>query len=153
MGEAKSKKNMVPHVFALMFIITIFMAALTWIVPAGQYDRIKEGTVTKVVADSFKVIDSTPQGLWEIFHAVVKGWIQSASMIFMVFFVGGAIKILEDTGTIRVGMNRIVHKLKGMEIWAVGIIMFLMSVGGAVGVFANPVVALIPLGILLAKGL
>lgn len=153
MGEAKGKKSMVPHVFALMFIITIFMAAMTWVVPAGQYDRVKEGTVTKVVADSFKVIDSAPQGLWEIFNSVVKGWIQSASMIFMVFFVGGAIKILEDTGTIRVGMNRIVHTLKGKEVWAVGIIMFIMSVGGAVGVFANPVVALIPLGILLAKGL
>ncbi|HXK90427.1 MAG TPA: Na+/H+ antiporter NhaC family protein, partial [Thermosynergistes sp.] len=84
---------------------------------------------------------------------VVKGWIQAASMIFMVFFVGGAIKILEETGTIRVGMNHIIHKLKGKEIWAVAIIMFLMSIGGATGVFANPVVALIPLGIVLAKGL
>ena len=36
MGEAKGKKSMVPHVFALMFIITIFMAAMTWVVPAGS---------------------------------------------------------------------------------------------------------------------
>ena len=149
----KTKGNRVPHVFALMFIITIFMAALTWLIPAGQYERVKEGTVTKVVADSFKLMDSNPQGFWEIFNSVVKGWIQSASMIFMVFFVGGAIRILEETGTIRVGMNRIVHKLKGKELWAVAIIMLLMSIGGATGVFANPVVALIPLGILLAKGL
>lgn len=149
----KTKGSRVPHVFALMFIITIFMAALTWLIPAGQYERVKEGTVTKVVADSFKLMDSNPQGFWEIFNSVVKGWIQSASMIFMVFFVGGAIRILEETGTIRVGMNRIVHKLKGKELWAVAIIMLLMSIGGATGVFANPVVALIPLGILLAKGL
>jgi len=98
-------------------------------------------------------VDPNPQGFWDVFHAVVKGWIQAASMIFMVFFVGGAIKILEETGTIRVGMNHIIHKLKGKEIWAVAIIMFLMSIGGATGVFANPVVALIPLGIVLAKGL
>ncbi|NLA91766.1 MAG: YfcC family protein [Synergistaceae bacterium] len=149
----KKKRNLVPHVFALLFILTAFMAIMTWIIPAGQYERIKEGNVTKVVADSFKIIESSPQGLWEIFHAVVKGWTLSASMIYMVFFVGGAIKILEDTGTIRGGMNRVVHSLKGKEIWAVAIIMFLMSVGGAVGVFANPVVALIPLGILLARGL
>jgi len=129
------------------------MAVLTWLIPAGQYERVKEGTVTKVVADSFKVVDANPQGFWEIFNSVVKGWVQSASMIFMVFFVGGAIRILEETGTIRVGMNRIVHKLKGKELWAVAIIMLLMSIGGATGVFANPVVALIPLGILLARGL
>jgi len=153
MAEIAKKKSRVPHVFALMFIITIIMAVLTWLIPAGQYERVKEGTVTKVVADSFKVVDANPQGFWEIFNSVVKGWVQSASMIFMVFFVGGAIRILEETGTIRVGMNRIVHKLKGKELWAVAIIMLLMSIGGATGVFANPVVALIPLGILLARGL
>ena len=153
MTELAKSKNRTPHVFTLMFIITIFMAILTWLIPAGQYERIKEGAVTKVVADSFHVVDSNPQGLWEIFHSVVKGWIQSASMIFMVFFVGGAIKILEDTGTIRVGMNRIVHKLKGKELWAVFIVMLIMSIGGATGAFANPVVALIPLGVLLARGL
>ena len=153
MAEAVQKKSRVPHVFALMFIITILMAVLTWLIPAGEYERVKEGARTVVVANSFKVVDSNPQGFWGVFDAVVKGWIQSASMIFMVFFVGGAIKILEETGTIRVGMNRIVHKLKGKELWAVAIIMLLMSIGGATGVFANPVVALIPLGILLAKGL
>ena len=153
MADRVQKKSRVPHVFALMFIITILMAVLTWVIPAGEYERVKEGTVTKVVADSFKVVGQNSQGFWGVFDAVVKGWVQSASMIFMVFFVGGAIKILEDTGTIRVGMNRIVHKLKGREIWAVAIIMLLMSIGGATGVFANPVVALIPLGLLLAKGL
>ena len=149
----KTSKSRVPHVFALMFLITIIMAILTWIIPAGEYERIKVGARTVVVADSFKVVESNPQGFWQVFDAVVKGWIQSASMIFMVFFVGGAIKILEETGTIRVGMNRIVHKLKGKEFFAVAVIMILMSIGGATGVFANPVIALIPLGILLAKGL
>jgi uncharacterized ion transporter superfamily protein YfcC len=153
MAEAVQKKSRVPHVFALMFIITILMAVLTWLIPAGEYERVKEGARTVVVANSFKVVDSSPQGFWGVFDAVVKGWIQSASMIFMVVFVGGAIKILEETGPLRGGMNRIVHKLKGKELWAVAIIMLLMSIGGATGVFANPVVALIPLGILLAKGL
>lgn len=151
--NVKEKKSRMPHVFALMFVIVIFMAALTWIVPAGEYDRIKEDTITKVVAGSFKFVSPNSQGLWDIFNAVVKGWIQSASMIFMVFFVGGAIKIIEDTGTINIGMGRIVGLLKGRELLAVAIIMTIMSIGGATGVFANPVVALMPLGLLLARGL
>ena len=77
MAEIAKKKSRVPHVFALMFIITILMAVLTWLIPAGQYERVKEGTVTKVVADSFKVVDANPQGFWEIFNSVVKGWVQS----------------------------------------------------------------------------
>lgn len=149
----KTKTMQMPHVFALMFMIVIFMAVMTWLIPAGEYDRVKHGAITTVVADSFKIVESKPQGFWDVFNAVVKGWTQSASMIFMVFFVGGAIKIIEETGTINVGMGRIVSVLKGREFLAVAIIMTIMSIGGATGVFANPVVALIPLGLVLAKGL
>lgn len=153
MSDSKKTTLQMPHVFALMFMIVIFMAVLTWVVPAGEYDRVKQGAITSVVADSFKIVESRPQGFWAVFDAVVKGWTQSAAMIFMVFFVGGAIKIIEETGTINVGMGRIVSVLKGKEFLAVAIIMTIMSIGGATGVFANPVVALIPLGLVLAKGL
>lgn len=149
----RGKPIQMPHVFALMFIIVILMAALTWIIPAGQYERIKEGTITKVVPNSFNVIDSSPQGLWDVFNAVVQGWTESAMMIFMVFFVGGAVKVLEETGTIGATMGKLVNKFKGKEFLSVVIIMIIMSIGGATGVFANPVVALMPLGIVLAQGL
>ena len=78
-----------PHVFALMFIITIFMAILTWIVPAGEFTRIKQGAITKVVAGSYHLVKSNPQGFWQVFESVAKGWQQSAVMIFMVFAPGG----------------------------------------------------------------
>ena len=74
-------------------------------------------------------------------------------MMAMIFFIGGAVEVIQQTGTIDAGMGRIVSLLKGREKWAVIIIMAFMSVGGAVGVFANPVIALIPLGVMLAKSL
>ena len=142
-----------PHVFSLMFMITIFMAILTWIIPAGEFTRVKQGAVTKVVAGSYHVVNSQPQGIWEVFQAVTKGWEQSSVMIFMVFFVGAAIQILEQTGTIRIGLSRVVKGLRGRELYAVGIVMIIMSIGGATGVFANPVVALLPIGLMLSKAL
>ena len=71
----------------------------------------------------------------------------------MVFFVGGAITILEQTGALRVGLGKVVKNLKGKELAAVAIVMTIMSIGGATGVFANPVVALIPIGLMLSKAL
>jgi len=38
------------HVCALMFFFVAKVAALTWLIPARQFQRIKEGVVTKVVA-------------------------------------------------------------------------------------------------------
>ena len=151
--SGKKIKFEFPHVFALMFILTILMAALTWVVPAGEFTRVKQGAITKVVAGSFHFVKSQPQGFWQIFEAVSKGWQQSAAIIFMVFFVGGAITILEQTGALRVGLGKVVKNLKGKELAAVAIVMTIMSIGGATGVFANPVVALIPIGLMLSKAL
>lgn len=152
MSEKKFKFQF-PHVFALMFMITIVMAVLTWIVPAGEFTRAKQGAITKVVAGSFHLVQAKPQGFWQVFEAVAKGWQQSAVMIFMVFFVGAAITTLEQTGAIRVGLSKVVKGLKGKELYAVGIVMAIMSIGGATGVFANPVVALMPIGLMLSKAL
>lgn len=151
--SGKKMKVQFPHVFSLMFMITIFMAILTWVVPAGEFTRVKQGAVTKVVAGSYHVVKSQSQGIWEVFEAVAKGWEQSSVMIFMVFFVGAAIQILEQTGTIRIGLSKVVKGLRGREMYAIGIVMLIMSIGGATGVFANPVVALLPIGLMLSKAL
>jgi uncharacterized ion transporter superfamily protein YfcC len=50
-------------------------------------------------------------------------------------------------------MKRLVSLMKGKESFAIVLVMTMMSIGGATGVFANPVVALMPMGIVLAKGL
>lgn len=151
--NVKSEKRGLPHVFALLFIITTIMAILTWIIPAGEFERIESGARTVVVPNSYQAIESNPQGILDVFRGVVSGWEASSTMIFMVFIVGGALKILEETGSINAGLSKLITRLKGKESIAIIIVMTLMSIGGATGAFANPVVALMPIGIILAKGL
>lgn len=142
-----------PHVFAFMFMIVVVMAALTWVIPAGEYDRVKQGTITKVVAGTYHPVKANPQGIWEIFAAVPKGWLQTANLIFLVFFVGAAVQILEQTGTIRAGMTKVVKGLKGRELFGVFIVMGLLSMMGAIGLLASAIVALVPIGVALSKAL
>ena len=54
---AKEKKREFPDVYALVFLMCIAAMAATWIVPAGSFERVTEGTLTKVVAGSFQYID------------------------------------------------------------------------------------------------
>lgn len=152
-SNVKSENRGLPHVFALLFIITAIMAVLTWIIPAGEFERIEAGTRTVVVPNSYQAIESNPQGIIDVFKGVINGWEASSTMIFMVFIVGGALKILEETGAINAGLSKLIARLKGKESMAILIVMTLMSIGGATGAFANPVVALMPIGIILAKGL
>ena len=148
-----NKEFKLPHVFAILFLLTIVMAIATWFVPAGTYEMVvNEATKRKVIdPNSFHFIASNPQGVYDVFNAIVKGMIQSASMMSMVFFCGAAVEVLNQTGTMKGIMGGLVGGLKGKGVIAVLVIMAVMSIGGAVGVFANPVIAFIPLGVMLGK--
>jgi uncharacterized ion transporter superfamily protein YfcC len=146
-----------PHVFSFLFLTVVFITVLTWVIPAGQFDRevktvagIKQN---QVVPGTYHEVTPAPQAIWKIFPALDTGFTQSGGMIFMVFFCGAAIYILEKTGTVRVSFQRVLKKVRGRENVAVFIVMLFMSIGGATGAFANTALALVPLGILFARAL
>ena len=156
-ANAVPKKFKMPHVLAFLFLMVLVMVAFTWIVPAGEYDRetvkTELGTQSRVVPGSYHAVPAAPQQVWKVAPALVKGFQDSASMIFMVLFCGAAIAILERTGTVHALFQRFIRKMRGREHFAIFAVMLLMSIGGATGAFANTALALIPLGVLLARGM
>lgn len=155
--KAKKKGFKLPDVIAFLFLMVLIVTIFTWIIPAGQYDRtqvmVGASKQIRVVPDTYHTVAANPQAPWAVVPALVKGFTQSASMIFMVFFCGAAVFVLEKTGTVRVFFQRIIARMEGRELWAVFAVMFLMSMGGATGALANTTLALLPLGILLSRGL
>lgn len=160
MTHTATKKKVrfkIPHVVAFLFIMVLVVSALTYIIPAGEYDRtqvlVGASKQIRVVPDTYHPVDARPQAPWMVLPALVKGFTQAGGMIFMVFFCGGAIFVLERTGTVKAFFQRIVKRVAGREHWAIFIVMFLMSMGGATGALANTTLALLPLGMLLSRGL
>ena len=49
-----------PHAITIVFCIILFVTAMTYILPAGTYERIILDGRSTVIPDSYKVIDSTP---------------------------------------------------------------------------------------------
>ena len=51
-----------PSAFTILFALIIFVAALTWIIPAGQYARVASEALGKDVpiADSYAPTDANP---------------------------------------------------------------------------------------------
>ena len=88
-----NKRSWFPNVYTILFLLAIVSAVLTWIVPAGSYERVTEENVTKVVAGTYHVIGQNPQGPWEIFQALVTGFKNQSSLIYMILFVGAAVYI------------------------------------------------------------
>ena len=68
MSEETKKGFRMPSSYTVLIIIIAVMAALTWIIPAGQYDVNKEGNL---IAGTYKEVASNPQGMFS-WHRFVR---------------------------------------------------------------------------------
>lgn len=127
-NKGKKAKNI--NAFVLIFFVIIISAILTYIVPAGEYDRVDKGGRTVVVPDSFHFTDSSPVGLFKIFTSVHTGMIQGAGIIFFVIVVGGAFGILKATGALDALIMTISRKLANRELLLIPVLMLFFAAGG-----------------------
>ncbi len=150
--EKKVKK--VPHVYVILLGIVLICAALTYIVPSGQYLRV-EGPDGRMVVDpnSFQLIANTPVNLWGVLKSVPQGMVESAEIIFFIFIVGGAFNVINATGAIDAGIGKLTKTMSGREKLVIPIVMIAFSLGGAVFGMAEETIPFIPVMVTLAIAL
>lgn len=129
----KGKKRFeFPHVFAILFFLVVIMAALTYVIPAGEYERETiEGDRTVVIDGTYHTVESNPTGFFGVFEAIHKGMEQGAGIIFFILIVGGAFGILQSTKAIEVGLSRVAYKMGGKEMLIIPVVMTVFALGGA----------------------
>jgi len=154
MKDKKQKKPFqLPDTYVLIAIMLIVMAILTYIVPAGTYDMIKDEVTGKELVDatSFHYVERTPVTLLQFLMAFYTGLNKNYSTIFFVMLVGGYFKIVNETGAISNGLSVAINGLKEKALIAIPIVMLCFCFLGATGVLINPVVAFIPIGLIVAQ--
>lgn len=53
-----------PSAYTILMLLTVLMAALTWLIPAGQYQMVNNETLGKMVplVGSYQTVEANPQG-------------------------------------------------------------------------------------------
>lgn len=106
-----------PSAFTILFALIFLVAALTWIIPAGQYARVPSETLGKdvPVAGSYAATDADPQGIFDVLLAPIAGFYDpvayTANAIDVSLFVvimGGFIGVVTATGAIDAGYDALV---------------------------------------------
>ncbi|MCA9734372.1 YfcC family protein [candidate division KSB1 bacterium] len=129
------KKIKVPNTYFIIFAITVLIAAATWIIPGGEYDKVLQNGKETVVADSFHYVKNQPQGFGALLKAPIKGFINAAEIIAFVLIVGGAFSIMQRTEAIDAAINHLVHahdRFPIVRILLIPLLMLLFSAGGAI---------------------
>ena len=128
-----------PTAYTILFMLIVLVAALTWIIPAGQFDRVASETVGReiAVAGTFKTVEPNPQGIIDILMAPGAGFYDPDSYVanaidvaLFVIMLGGFLGVVNATGAIDTGIRRAMVALKGREIWMIPILMSLIALGG-----------------------
>lgn len=124
-----------PDIYIVLACFIMVMAVLTYVVPAGQYDRERvetpHGVKEFVVANTYKRVEQHPVGLMDIVTAVPDGLNRAAGIVFLTFLVGAGMGLIKRAGLIDLGVQKLAGAVGNREILIIPILMFLFSALGA----------------------
>lgn len=153
-GEKKSTNPTV-----VMGLIVALATVLTYIVKSGAFER--DGK--KIVPDSYRTIEkdfgfldvfigigavegkAAPVSLLQMVHAIPQGIIEQADLIIMVMFIGGMFGVLQASGTIDAGLEKLLKTAKGNVYVLVPVLMLVFSFGSTFLGMAKEYLLVIPI--------
>ncbi|MDI7493921.1 YfcC family protein [Cronobacter dublinensis] len=130
-----------PSAYTILFVLIALVAALTWVVPAGKYQMAMNDTLGKEVpvAGTYAPVDAHPQGITAVLLAPVDGLYNHVTyaagaidVALFVLIIGGFLGVVNKTGAIDAGIERVTERLRGKEEWMIPILMALFAAGGTI---------------------
>ena len=144
-----------PHPLILLLAGVALAAALTWIVPAGNFDR-RDDPVTGrrvAVAGTYHPVLHAPVGLLAAAIAVPRGFVAAADVIAVVLFVGGAWVVVDRLGTLPAVVAVLVARFRRRGLWAIPFVCLFFASMGALENMQEEIIPLIPVLLVLGRGL
>lgn len=149
----KKKKLAFPHTLIIILIMIVFAAILTYIIPAGQYDRIEEAGRKVVDPASYHLMAAHPATPFDIFAAIPSGMKAVASISNMVLIIGGSFAVIEATGATKAVLAKVLKMGGHLGVALLPIVIIAFSMLPAFTGNAESMLAFVPLGILFARTL
>ena len=135
----KKKGIQLPHIYVLLFAIIVVCTILTWVLPAGEFDRVvNEATGrTVAVAGTFHTVEQSPVGIFQMFQAIYNGMCDAGSVTFFVFISYASINIIIASGAFNGLVAGLLKVFKGKaRVAIIPIFMFIVGIASStIGLF------------------
>lgn len=100
-----------PHTLVLIFLLLLGVYLLSLLIPAGQFQRVKktfQGVERQVtLPGTYRQIEKNYLGPEWLVIAPVRGFADGVLIISLVFIFGGVINVMQKTGAIEAGIQRL----------------------------------------------
>jgi len=143
-----------PHPFVLLLSGVAVAVVLTWIVPAGRYQRHIDAATKRevVVPGTYARVPATPVGPMAAIMTVPRGIVAGADVILTVLFVGGAFALLDATGALARLVGSLIGWTRQPQLVVV-IVSLSFATLGALENMHEEIIALVPVLLVLSRGL
>ncbi len=145
-----------PNTLIIVSVVLILVTLLSWILPAGQYQRTTHDNREILVPGSYKKVEQSPQGIFDVLLAPIKGFVASARIIAFVLIIGGVFSIITRTQAIEAGLQNVIQKSLTRPAYKkviIPLLMTLFSIAGATFGLSEEVLLFILITIPFAKAL
>src|SRR4051812_2925884 len=133
-----------PHPIILLGGAVLVAALLTWILPAGQYDRRDDPATGRrvVVAGTYHAVERAPVGPFTAAVSIPRGLLAAGDVVFLVLLVGGAWVVVDKLGTLPAIVGWLVARFENRGLWVIPIVAVFF---GTMGALENMLEEIIPL--------
>lgn len=138
----EKKQRSMPNGVLILFCIILLVAVLSYLVPAGEYDKMIVNGSEVLDPTSFHYIERSPASIIDVFLSIPQGYQNAVMLLTMIIIIGGSISIFEQTGAIGGAIAASIRTLgeRKKEI----VIIFITTFFGLLGAFPAMLEACIP---------
>lgn len=110
-------------------------------------EKFTEGDIWKPIniPNTYKQLESNPQGFFDFAKAPIKGIIAGADIIFLILFIGGLVGLMNTSGAFDAGISWLAKVLNGKEYILIILVTALISIGGSTFGLAEETMAFYPI--------
>lgn len=140
-----------PHPVLLLLGAIGVAAVLTWVLPAGEYER-RDDPVTGraiAVAGTYRTVAAAPVGPFRAVMAVPRGFADGIAVVMTVLLCGAAWVVVDVLGTLQVVVGSLVRRLKHPPV-AIAVVCVFFAAMGAAENMQEEIIALVPVLLVLA---
>ena len=130
--EKKQKRSLSLNAFVLLLIIMLICAVLTWIVPAGSFERVQDEVTGRmvVVPGSYATTESSPVGPIQFVTSIFAGFMDAADIIFFIIFASTYVFLLNKCGALHSACGALLKKVGTRDHLIIPIFMLFFALGG-----------------------
>lgn len=140
----------IPHPVVMLFGMLVAVSILSYIVPAGKFERINIDGRETVVSGSYHLVKATPLTLLDMFVAIPLGFRTAIDIIFIVLASGIMFGFIQYSGAFENGIGVLIRKAGHQKkLILVALVTYLFGLLGIFVGYENNI-AMIPLAALLS---